>query len=153
MPNNVCNILVLREQSDKAIKKRIDKTETKMSQVCTDLKSGVVRKRGFSRLSKLLGALQGRLWQGNSKMIAPARSSFEGLSKKGVRIHKDCTECNLCVGICPVNNLINEQGIITPQGNCIVCYRCVNRCPKRAITVMRLKTRPKWQYKGIGGIK
>jgi len=155
MPNNICNTPILRntpilgEPSGKTLQKQFNDTEAKMIRVCKDIKSGIVKKRGFSKFSKIIGNIQGLIWQGNSKNTTPATLSAENMGKNGVRVHNYCTVCNLCVNICPVKNFANEQGKIIPQGNCIICYRCVNRCPHKAITVMRVHLRPKWQYKGI----
>jgi len=149
MPNNVSNILIFREQSTKKIQKYIINADAKMSVVCDNIKNGIVKKRGFSFFSQILGKIQGKSWQGNSKEIYPALASIENKAKTGVIIHKSCNTCNLCVKICPVKNHINVNGKIKQKGNCIVCYRCVNKCPKRAITVMMLNIRPRWQYKGV----
>jgi len=149
MPNNVSNILIFREQSRKKLQKYVTDAEVKMAEVCNDIRNGVVKKRGFSFFSQILGGIQGKSWQGNSKEIYPDPSSIEFKAQTGVKIRKKCNACNLCVDLCPVMNLANVRGKITQRGNCIVCYRCVNNCPKRAITVMMLKIKPRWQYKGI----
>jgi len=147
MPNNVGNIPFLRKPGDKAIHKKIKKAKRKTLQTCDNIKKGIVKKRGFSWFSQFLGSIQGKVWQGSSKKTAPGKFSAEHIAKSGVKIHKNCNVCGLCAKICPVKNLKLEQNKIAAKGNCIVCYRCVNRCPKRAITVMRLPIRPRWQYK------
>jgi len=149
MPNNVNNIPILWRPRDKSIQRRFKKAEAKMMRVCDDIRNGIVKKRGFSRFSQFLGSIQGKLWQGDSREIEPRKFSAEHRAKTGVKIHRNCTACNVCVKICPMKNFANEQGKIIPGGNCIVCYRCVNRCPHRAITVMLLPFKPRWQYKGI----
>jgi len=149
LPNNICNIPLLRKPSDKSVQKQFKNAEEKMVRVCEDIKNGIVKKRGFSMFSKLIGNVQGIIWLGNSKNISPSTFSAENKGRNGVRIHKNCTICGLCVKICPVKNFVREGGKIVPQGNCIICYRCVNRCPKRAITAMKVHLRPKWQYKAL----
>jgi len=146
LPNNIGNTPLLRKAGDKSIKRQFMKAEAKMFLACQNIKNGIVIKRGFSKFSKALGYVQGRAWQGDSKSINPSPKSIESKAKNGVKIHKKCTSCNLCVKICPVNNLENEQGEIKAKGNCIICYRCVNRCPHKAITVMGFHIRPRWQY-------
>ena len=47
-----------------------------------------------------------------------------------------------------MKNFESREGIVKPLGNCIVCYRCINRCPQKAIIVL-FHRRPKWQYKGV----
>jgi len=146
MPNNVGNLPFIGPPSEKAVQRKLDKAEASVTRICEDINNGIVRKRGFSRFSKVLGCIQGKIWQGDSKKIAPRNFSGENKAKNGVRIHKECTACNHCVNICPMKNFESEYGRIIPKGNCIVCYRCVNRCPNKAVTVMMLHLRPRWQY-------
>ncbi|MBE6053744.1 MAG: hypothetical protein E7212_07490 [Clostridium sartagoforme] len=48
-------------------------------------------------------------------------------------VNSNCDKCNLCVNICPTNNIENIGGYIKFRDNCIMCCRCVNACPKNAI--------------------
>ena len=144
MPNNVSNMPFLGRASKRRIAKYKRNAETKMDRVCSDIKQGIVKKRGFSRFSKWLGNIQGKWWQGDSKEPYEV-SGMEHKAKSRVKVHDGCTACNLCVSICPMKNLANRGGAITHSGNCTVCYRCVNRCPKQAITVL-FHRKPRWQY-------
>jgi len=137
----------LFKPGEKSRQKYIQKTEQKISTVCKHIKTGIVRKRGFAKGSEILGYIQGKPWQEDTSAIAPAR--LEKRLTKGVRIHEDCTACNLCVDICPMKNLVNHDGQIEHLSNCTVCYRCTNRCPHKAITVY-IHRKPKWQYHGMG---
>ena len=130
----------------KANQRYIQKTDAKMNTVCNNIKNGIVEKRGFSKISKLLGYIQGKPWQKDTNAIAPTR--LEKKLTEGVRVHEDCTACNLCVGICPMKNLVNNDGKIEHLSNCTLCYRCTNRCPQKAITVY-IHRKPKWQYAGM----
>ena len=152
MPNNVSNVIIFRKQSEKKLRRYVTEAEKKMFEVCRDINSGIVKKRGFSWFSQILGGIQGKSWQGSSKEIYPDTSSVEYKAKTGVKIRRNCNVCNLCVNSCPVYNLANINGKIKPLGNCIVCYRCVNKCPKRAVTVLYHK-KPKWQYEGVNRIE
>jgi len=149
MQQNMGNIPIwssLFKPSDKSNKRYIKKTEAKMNIVCSNVKNNIVKKRGFNKLSKILGYIQGKPWQKNTSEITPAR--LEKRLMKGVRIHDHCNVCNLCVAICPMKNLACKDDKITHLNNCTVCYRCVNRCPKKAITVY-IHRKPKWQYSGM----
>lgn len=148
MPNNVCNFALLRKVSDKNIQKRLELADAKMSRVCRNIKAGVVKKRGFPAMSRILGKIQGKPWAGDSRNAFAAEKTMEYKAKHGVRVDTDCTVCNICVECCPMRNLKNEQGKIVHSDNCTVCYRCVNLCPQRAITTFFHK-KPKWQYEGV----
>jgi len=136
MPNNVSNLWpLLRRQSKRKRHNYQRRVDAKLARVCQEIQSGVVKRRGFSRLSRLLGSIQGRAWLGRG----------EALMGRKLKIHGDCTACGLCVTLCPMKNLVHQDGNIISQQNCIVCYRCVNRCPKQAITIF-FRQKPKWQY-------
>jgi len=148
MPNNINNVPVLRKSSERAIKKYVTRADAKLLNVCDDIKNGIVKKRGFSRCSQILGNVQGLLWQGNSKELEPGKKSVEERLKTRVKIYDNCTSCELCVKICPVKNFTNEENVVIPKGNCVVCYRCINQCPQKAISV-GINFKPKWQYSGV----
>ena len=147
MQQNMGNtfLLNLLRPTDKVIKRQVRRTEAKLNRVCADIKHNIVKKRGFSKVSVLLGLIQGAFWQPNTK-----EAGAQGLEKRitdNVKIHPNCTACNLCTKICPMDNLVNHEGQICHQNNCISCYRCVNHCPHKAITVF-IHTKPRWQYNG-----
>lgn len=148
MPNNVSNIFFLRQRSDKSIAKRMQAADRKLDSVCRNIKSGKVKKRGFSVFSKLIGKVQGKPWQGDSRNSSAAEGTMEYRAKHSVKIDANCTACKICVKCCPMNNFEGADGIITPKNNCTVCYRCINLCPQKAISVW-FSAKPKWQYKGI----
>jgi len=153
MPNNISNIPLLKRPDEKKIRRYLGKAEAKIAKICWNIKNGIVVKRGFSRFSRALGYVQGRIWQGDSRENHgnnnASKSTIELKAKSGVKVDKDCTLCGLCVSICPMKNLETFQDAITQKNNCTVCYRCVNLCPHKAITVTMFHVKPKWQYQGV----
>ena len=147
MPSNVCNLPLIGIASNRRIKRYKRKAEAKMNRVTSDIKQGIVKKRGFSGFSEWLGKIQGIPWQGDSRSNDAIRG-MELRLMNNVKIHSHCTACNLCTKICPMKNLKNHNSAVTQLGNCTVCYRCVNYCPQKAITVL-IHLRPKRQYKGV----
>ena len=137
MPNNVCNIMI-PETSSRKIREYVRRAEAKLGRTCREIRAGIVRRRGFGRISRFLGKFQGVPWL----------AGIERWAGSNVRVSADCTSCTLCVRICPTGNLQMRGGKVTHRNNCTLCYRCVNRCPARAITVM-FHRRPPWQYKGM----
>ena len=139
MPNNVSNLWPLyRQQSRQKIDNYILRATEKLELVCADIRSGRVKRRGFSIFSRAFGKLQGPAWLGMG----------EPRMGRSVKIRDDCTVCGHCVELCPMQNLEKRDGKIVPQNSCTVCYRCVNRCPARAITVF-VHQKLRWQYQGI----
>jgi len=158
MPSNVGNVPLLWKPNKKKTDRYVRKAKAKMARVCQNINSGIVVKRGFSKFSQMLGKIQGKVWQGDSKEdpnnrnkagfnINNRKFSVEMRMENNVRIRKNCTVCNLCVIICPMKNLENIDDKINQKGNCTLCYRCVNQCPHKAITVL-FHRKPKWQYNG-----
>jgi len=137
MPNNICNLFIAPIESEKKVKKYIANAERKMPLVCENIKARVVKKRGFNVVSRVLGLPQG--------VFVPV---MEWGAKKSVKISRDCTGCGLCVSLCPMKNLVNENGKIMYKNNCTACYRCINKCPNKAINVF-FKGKIRKQYKGL----
>ena len=136
MPNNICNFFLF-PMSNKVILKKTKKANKKLDKVCNNIKKGIIRKRGWNIISTLLGKTQNIAYP---KMEEQARHSFIAYST--------CTQCGLCVELCPMENLEIINGKVVQKDNCTICYRCVNICPQKAATVY-FRTKPKIQYEGI----
>lgn len=52
---------------------------------------------------------------------------------KDLMINKSCSDCGLCIKICPSNNIYRKKGRIRFKLACNSCMRCVYACPKLAI--------------------
>jgi len=140
MPNNVSNLWpALRKQSRRKIKRYLARAETKLERICTNIRAGRVRRRGFSKFSRAIGRLQGGPW---------LRAGEIWMGRKIIVYDDACTRCGFCVHFCPMQNLEEQDGKIVHKNNCAVCYRCVNFCPERAITIF-FRQRPKWQHQGV----
>jgi len=137
MPNNVCNFFLTPLANEKRVHKYITSAFWKMKDVCNEINYGVTTKRGFNPVSRLLGLIQGSFFPG-----------IEKRASKKVWIDSDCDCCGLCVSLCPMNNFSLNNGMIETNNNCMMCYRCINKCPQMAISVF-LRKKVKTQYKGI----
>ena len=138
MPNNISNLFIFPMASQKKIKKYIKKADYKLEIICRNIRSGIIKKRGFSVFSKYLGLIAQRFYF----------RKFETKAKKDVRINNDCNLCSRCTSICPTDNLELISNRIIQKEKCTLCYRCVNICPQKAITVF-LHAKVIKQYKGI----
>lgn len=47
-----------------------------------------------------------------------------------------CVGCGVCVKLCPMKNLSISHNIAKAEENCTMCYRCINKCPQQAITLL-----------------
>ena len=137
MPNNVCNIFFLPLANERLVKKYLTRAEQKMRMVCNNIANGLIKKRGFNIVSRILGLIQG--------VFMPA---FEKKFLDTVIIGDNCRQCCVCINNCPMKNLECKNGKVIQKSSCTICYRCINRCPQKAIT-MYFKTKIKVQYQGI----
>ncbi len=139
MPNNMCNVPILPVREAER-RRKIRQAETRLDVICEHLRAGKVKRRGWGRFSALLGKSQSAHFPETEEKN---RGSFTA--------DGDCTGCGLCVAACPMGNLVRmETGKIQQRNNCMLCYRCVNLCPRQAATVL-LHNKPKRQYRGPMG--
>jgi len=137
MPNNMNDVPILPIASDRGVERSLAKAKRKMASVHRNIQNGTVKKRGFSLIPRILGLPQ-------SILMSPT----ERRANRAVSIDHDCTNCGLCVKICPMDNFSMADDRIQHKHNCTMCYRCINACPEQAITVL-LSGKIKKQYKGI----
>ena len=137
MPNNVCNLFITPLPGNKTIQKYLSKANAKMQAVCDDIAKGIIKKRGFNPASRALGLVQGAFFPG-----------IERRAKGKVWIDTDCNKCLLCVSACPTHNFELKDNTVETKNNCMICYRCINKCPQKAITVF-LRGKVKKQYTGV----
>ncbi len=133
MPNNICNFFLFPIR-DSEKKRKVKVANSKLDKVCQNIKCGIIKKRGWGKFSGILGKMQNRDFP-----------KIEQKKKNSFACDEDCNRCGLCVRVCPVGNLSMTNQGIAQADNCILCYRCVNRCPQKAATVM-LHVKPKRQY-------
>ncbi len=63
---------------------------------------------------------------------------IQPLSQDVVRNESKCTDCGVCVPICPTNALVvnpQTRKVIFHNKKCIACELCVKICPTRAMEV------------------
>ena len=137
MPNNICNFSPLPVTNGNKNDKYLRKANRKMNKVCKDIKNGVVFRRGFNPISRLLGSVQG----GSVPLL-------EKRCRSSVKIRGNCNRCGKCIKVCPMKNLRNVNDKMKQKSNCTFCYRCVNSCPQKSITAF-LHGKVKRQYKGL----
>ena len=83
-------------------------------------------------------------------LMPRSKNAWKGVRKTHAFVVNEatCTGCEICVKICPVDNLfINKNGIAEYKEDCIICMRCTSFCPVEAIGLEKKK------YKNYSSVK
>lgn len=108
-------------------KELVKAAEDKIKKAAEGLKNGAAPKEGLGVWCHLAGLLGQRLW-------------FNHKTKRySDKLHirqEQCTGCGICSAKCPMGNLKLQSGKAVQLGRCTMCYRCVNHCPRQAITLL-----------------
>lgn len=137
MPGNLCNVLPAWAFSERAAASRVRCAEKKLERACRELAEGKKRLRGFWGLGCSLGAQRRR------RLLARERRAAGN-----VTVQESCTGCGVCLKNCPADNFTVTEGRALPGKRCMLCYRCVNLCPEKAIRVVYRQSVVK-QYRGL----
>ena len=126
MPDCICDVNLLKFSPAKN-RKIIDKADSRLETAARKMATGKPPQNGLNFFSHLAGLLGQRLWFYNI-----TRHYSDKL-----KIHEEyCIKCGKCAAVCPMHNLTLTEDKVTTAGKCTMCYRCVNRCPQKAITLI-----------------
>lgn len=105
----------------------IEKADKKIEETAKEIRKGKYPSDGlgfFCRLSR-------------SSAAGPGESALtKGYTGKLKIDESLCDGCRICAQQCPLHNLAIKDGKAVPSGKCTACYRCINKCPKKAITLL-----------------
>ena len=136
MPDSIGDVKLLKKSVDKN-HQTIVKTDEKIEQVGKKIREeGIYPKEGLSFPYHMAGLFGQRLWFYNKTT---------GYTDK-VKINDSCVGCGLCSKLCPMNNLEIKDGKAVAGPNCTMCYRCIDNCPKQAITLLGKKVHEQCKY-------
>jgi len=93
--------------------------------------SVVLKKNQFGFIAKMVNAF----W----------RSGVSSADKK-FRVNENCSQCGLCVKVCPVENITLDSKTPEWMHRCQECLACVHHCPEQAIEVRKRNTARTGQY-------
>ncbi|MCL2228948.1 MAG: EFR1 family ferrodoxin [Firmicutes bacterium] len=127
MSDSVADAWVYRNQNH-AVKTA--KSSEKIDKAVARFVAGKPTKHGFGACGRVVGFSMQRLWFGR------LTKSYRNKPKIS---HTDCVSCGACVRECPLGNLQLRDGELTQNEKCTLCYRCVNLCPNRALTILGRK--------------
>ena len=126
MPDSVCDSKLLKKSREEN-RKIIQQAEEKIERTVNKIKRGKFPQEGLNLFSHLAGLFGQRLW-------------FYGKTKKysdRLKInHTLCIGCGTCTNLCPMSNIEMKDHKAIAKGKCTMCYRCISKCPTRAITLI-----------------
>ena len=126
MPDCICDVKALKRTPAQNKQIVIQAEERIKSAVC-NLKNGTPTKDGLGFLCHIAGLLGQRIWFYHKTQVYSDK----------IQIDTDaCIKCGKCALVCPMNNLSLSKCKIVANGRCTLCYRCVNQCSEKAITIL-----------------
>lgn len=126
MPDSIADEGVLKRSQEKN-RELVRRAEQKVRAAAQDMKAGKLPREGLGFLCHMAGLLGQRLYFGHKTRHYTDRLKIDP---------SRCVGCGTCVKQCPMKNLRMEEGKARAEGNCTMCYRCVNICPKQAVTLL-----------------
>ena len=126
MPDSIgdCKALKKTREQNKAI---IEKADQRVTQAAKQIREGNYPGEGLSFAAHLAGLFGQRLWFYNKTT---------GYKDKLKIDPSKCIGCGICAKNCPTKNIRMENGKAVASAKCTMCYRCVDYCPKQAITLL-----------------
>ena len=126
MPDSIGDEKVLKRPLEKN-KELVKKAEQKISKSVRLLKAGKPTQERIGVLYRMAGIFGQRLYFGHKT---------KNYSNK-LRVDEDkCIGCGKCEKLCSMNNIKIVDKKVVQNNRCTMCYRCINNCPKQAMTLL-----------------
>ncbi|MCI9191002.1 MAG: 4Fe-4S binding protein [Lachnospiraceae bacterium] len=104
--------------------------EEKICKSVLNIKNGKPPQEGLGFACHLAGLFGQRLYFGRKTRRYTDKLKINSLK---------CIGCGLCEKLCPMGNIAVKNGIAVSGDKCTMCYRCISRCPRQAITLLGKK--------------
>ncbi|MCC0651430.1 MULTISPECIES: EFR1 family ferrodoxin [unclassified Clostridioides] len=126
MPDSIADEKALKKTLE-SNKKLITNAEQKIKHAVRKIQDGTPPQDGIGIFHHIAGLFGQRLYFINKTKYYSDK----------LKISADkCIGCGKCVSLCCLKNIVVKNGVAIPGNQCTMCYRCVNNCPKQAITLL-----------------
>ncbi len=129
MPDSISDEKVLKRSYEKNLL-LVKNAEIKIQKAVVQIKSGKPPREGLGILHRAAGLLGQRLY---------FYSRTKHYTDKLKICQEKCIGCGLCEKSCPTGNIRLVDGAAAAGSKCTMCYRCINKCPEQAITLLGKK--------------
>ena len=126
MPDSICDEKVLKRKYEKNLT-LIRNADAKIHKAVTRIKSGKPPQEGLGIWYHAAGLFGQRLY-----FYSRTKHYTDQLKID----QQKCIGCGLCETLCPMKNIRSEDGTAFAGNQCTMCYRCINKCPRQAITLL-----------------
>ncbi len=129
MPDCICDVKALKRTYPQN-KQIVEQANEKLILAAQNLKEGKPTQEGLGFFYHLAGLFGQRLY------------FFNKTSQYSDKLRIDsnaCIGCGKCVTACPMNNLMLRNNKAAAGDRCTMCYRCINQCTQKAITLLGTK--------------
>jgi len=138
MPHNYPTGYVPKKKSSE---KMAGRAKLKITGICKSVVDGRKKHLKFISLMQIL------LYLYLYKMFNKFKRFGRSLYAFGAYADNKCTECGLCVRMCPVKNIFIKNNVVQFGADCTYCLRCLHNCPVSAIQYKK-KTLKRDRYRG-----
>ncbi len=129
MPDSISDEKVLKRSYEKNLL-LVKNAEIKIRKAVVQIKNGKPPREGLGILRRAAGLPGQRLY---------FYSRTKHYTDKLKICQEKCIGCGLCEKSCPTGNIRLVDGATAVGSKCAMCYRCINKCPEQAITLLGKK--------------
>ena len=126
MPDSVCDEKALKRPLEEN-KMLVARAEEKIAGAVGNLKNGKPPQEGLGLQYHLAGLFGQRLYFFHKTKNYTDKLKIDT---------EKCIGCGKCIELCPMKNIVLQDGVAAAAGRCTMCYRCVSKCPVQAITLL-----------------
>lgn len=126
MPDSIADEKVLKRTPERN-RHLVRAAGQKLARAAGAIGKGRYPRQGLGWFSRIAGFLTQRFWFGYKTRTYSDQLKIDPAA---------CVGCGICAKLCPTGNIAMEGQTARSTDRCTLCYRCVNRCPKQAITLL-----------------